>query len=404
MSPLPPASANQLSGNTKVLGALLAVNFIGALGLSLVLPFLVFIVRDYGGGAVVYGVLGAMYPLFQLAGAPLLGRWSDSIGRRKVLLLSQGGTLLSWLVFAAALRLPPNLTAAGLALPLVLIFAARAFDGLTGGNVAVANAYLADLTTEQQRKKYYGWMSAAANVGFIVGPALAGLLGGTALGYQLPIWAAAAVSVAGLGLIALGLPKVESKEEFSANTPWRKLVRLPGVGYLLLLYFLIFLDFNVFYTAFPLHAENEAGLNWSAGQLGTYFAVLSAGMILVQGPLMSRIGHKFSDKLLIFTGLLLLSVCFILLRWREPLPVWAAIPFFALGNGIMWPSVLSHLSQLAGKQHQGAVQGLAGSAGGAASVLGLLAGGFLYDSLQGYTFWLTAGLLGLVAILSRRIK
>ena len=384
--------------------SLLAINFIGALGLSIVLPFLVFVVRDYEGGAIEYGLLGAMYPLFQLIGAPLLGRWSDGVGRRKVLLVSQAGTLLSWVIFAVAFRLPAEHAVFGLALPLLVIYLARAFDGLTGGNVAVANAYLADISTEKQRKKYYGLMSAAANVGFIIGPALAGLLGGTSLKYQLPVWVAGMVSFAGLILIYFGLPKAKRTDEPPAKELIGKLIQLPGVGYLLLLYFLIFLGFNVFYTAFPLHAQNPDGLDWSAGKLGIYFAVLNGCMIIVQGPVLSKIGDRFSDQLLIVVGLFLLTICFALLRWREPVPVWGAILFFAAGNGIMWPSVLSHLSRLAGKQHQGAVQGLAGSAGGAASVLGLLAGGLLYDQLQGYTFWLTAAMLLLVAFLAFRIK
>ena len=120
---------------------ILSVNFIGTLGFSIVLPFLVFLVTRFGGNALVYGLMGATYSLFQLIGAPILGRWSDTYGRRKILLLSQAGTFLSWAIFLGALFLPVTTltrvesTALGsfaVTLPLMALFFARALDGLTG--------------------------------------------------------------------------------------------------------------------------------------------------------------------------------------------------------------------------------------------------------------------------------
>ena len=168
---------------------ILAINFIGALGFGLVLPFLVFLVTRWGGNALVYGVMGATYSAFQLIGAPILGRWSDLYGRKKILLLSQAGTLASWVVFVTAFFVPVRpllrvesdiLGTFTLTLPLVVLFVARAADGITGGNISVANAYLADVTEESQRSTNFGKMAASSNLGFILGPAMAGLLGATA--------------------------------------------------------------------------------------------------------------------------------------------------------------------------------------------------------------------------------
>src|ERR671928_592171 len=126
---------------------LLLINFIGTLGFSIVLPFLVFLVIDLGGNAIVYGILNATYPAFQLIGAPILGRSSDIYGRKKILLLSHGGTLAGWIIFVIALFLPINSlfsidpTIIGsfvITLPLGALFLARSIDGLTGGNVSVA--------------------------------------------------------------------------------------------------------------------------------------------------------------------------------------------------------------------------------------------------------------------------
>ena len=167
---------------------ILWVNFIGSLGFSIVLPFLVFLVTRLGGNALVYGVMGATYSFFQLIGAPVLGRWSDRFGRRKVLLASQLGTLLSWAIFLVALFLPARqmlvvdsaaLGAFVITIPLVALFIARALDGITGGNVSVANAYLADVTAESDRAAAFGKMAVSANLGFIIGPAIAGVLGAT---------------------------------------------------------------------------------------------------------------------------------------------------------------------------------------------------------------------------------
>ncbi|HEY9486671.1 MAG TPA: MFS transporter, partial [Nitrososphaeraceae archaeon] len=183
---------------------LLLINFIGTLGFSIVLPFLVFLVIDFGGNAIIYGILAAMYPAFQLLGAPILGRWSDIYGRKKVLLISHGGTLLGWIFFLFALFLPvenlfnissPFLGTFVITLPLLILFFARSIDGITGGNISVANAYLADISSDENRSKNFGKMAISSNLGFIVGPALAGILGATIYREILPVMAALILSL-----------------------------------------------------------------------------------------------------------------------------------------------------------------------------------------------------------------
>ena len=165
---------------------ILLVNFVGTLGFSIVLPFLVFVVMKFGGNAIVYGLLAATYPAFQLIGSPILGKWSDTYGRKKILLLSNIGTSIGWLLFLFALFLPSNsfnihigIGTFVVVVPLIVLFLARAIDGITGGNISIANAYLADLSSDATRSKNFGKMAISSNLGFIVGPALAGILGGT---------------------------------------------------------------------------------------------------------------------------------------------------------------------------------------------------------------------------------
>ena len=193
---------------------ILLVNFTGTLGFSIVLPFLVFLVMDFGGNAIVFGILSAMYPTFQLIGARVLGRWSDIYGRKKILIVSNVGTFVGWLLFLLSLFLPisklfdVNFTLIGtfvITLPLLVLFVARAIDGITGGNVSVANAYLADISTSENRSRNFGKMAISSNLGFIIGPALAGVLGGTVYGEILPVLAAILISLVTLVIIPFTL-------------------------------------------------------------------------------------------------------------------------------------------------------------------------------------------------------
>jgi MFS transporter, DHA1 family, tetracycline resistance protein len=205
---------------------LLLINFTGTLGFSIVLPFLVFLVTDFGGNALVYGLLSATYPAFQLVGAPILGRWSDIYGRKKVLLLSHAGTLVGWIIFLVALILPVSnmfnvnsaiIGAFVITLPLAVLFLARAVDGLTGGNVSVADAYVADISSDENRSKNFGKMAISSNLGFIVGPALAGTLGATIYGEILPVLADLIVSSVVLVIIIFILK--ESKSSILMEVP-----------------------------------------------------------------------------------------------------------------------------------------------------------------------------------------
>ena len=408
---------------------ILVVNFIGTLGFSLVLPFLVFLVTDWGGNALVYGLTGATYSAFQLVGAPVLGRWSDRYGRRRVLLLSQTGTLVSWLIFLGAFALPRielwrvDSAISGqfvLTLPLLVLIAARALDGVTGGNVSVANAYLADVTTEAQRATAFGQMAVSSNLGFVLGPAIAGVLGGTALGPVVPVGAAAAISlVATLGIL-YRLP--ESNPCVLASNPERlnvrklfgqeqrdcfetrgapklsaaRLVRQRGLPTLLTMHFLVMLSFNFFYVTFPIFAIGVLG--WSLPATGTFFAVMGLLMVVVQGPVYGSVARRVREPLLIVGGSVILAAGFWLFDSRTTVAIYGAVVLMAVGNGVMWPSVQALLSKAAGETYQGAVQGLAGSLGAVASVTGLVLGGLLYATLGPRVFWVSAAVILAVSL------
>jgi MFS transporter, DHA1 family, tetracycline resistance protein len=413
---------------------LLLITFIGTLGFSIVLPFLVFLVIDLGGNAIVYGILSATYPAFQLIGAPILGRWSDIYGRKKILLLSHGGTLAGWIIFLVALFLPVNnlfnidsviIGTFVITLPLVALFLARAIDGLTGGNVSVADAYVADISSDEDRSKNFGKMAISSNLGFIAGPALAGILGATVYGEALPVLAALTLSLVVLAVISFILKETkcsilmkipekndvgrvfsfEPKECYKTANPqrlkFRDVFKLKSISFLLVLYFLIFLGFNIFYTSFPIHVVS--GLGWTVTQMGIFYAVLSGIMALVQGPILRKALKKFSEEKLVIIGSVVLGINFILLVSPDTILIYVAAILFAVGNGLMWPPVMSILANRAGTVYQGTVQGVANSFASLASIIGLLAGGLLYNMLGATTFLVSAGVIFTVFVMSFRL-
>ena len=414
---------------------ILLVNFIGTLGFSIVLPFLIFLIMKFGGDAVVYSLLAATYPAFQLLGSPILGKWSDIYGRKKILLLSNSGTSLGWILFLIALVVPHggtlnvNLVYFGtvmISVPLLFIFLARAIDGITGGNISVANAYLSDVSSDENRSNNFGKMAISSNLGFILGPALAGILGGTVYGALLPVLAALLLSIVTIFVIGFLLKESKAKSNpilisqegtirkvFSqeckdcipsssdVEPKFRDVFKLKHVSFLLMIYFLIFLGFNVYYSSFPTHAANA--LQWSVTQLGIFYAVLSGTMVFIQGPVLKKALKKFSEEKLVIVGSVILGTNFVLFLSNNIIFICTAVVLFAVGNGLMWPSFMSILSKSAGPVHQGAIQGIAGSFGGVASIIGLIAGGVLYNLIGGTTFLISAAIIFSVFVMCFRI-
>ena len=412
----------------------LLVNFIGMLGYSIVIPILVFLVNRFGGNEFIYGLLGSIYSVFQLIGAPLLGRWSDSIGRRRVLLISQTGTFLAWGLFIVALLIPnealvavdaPVMGSFLISFPLILLFFARALDGLTGGNVSVANAYLSDISTDANRKANFGKMGSSSSMGFIIGPVLAGVLGATFLGELLPVMVAAAISLLAIFVIQYYLPEsrpelvppdwhnlhlkklfqVEHKECYEmrdcTDTTFLSLLRQPHILLLYSIYFFVFLGFSFFYAGFPIFASRDLG--WDTGQLGLFFAVSSGIMVVIQGPVLTYLSDKVKESHLVLLGSLIIGIGFFLFPFGASW-VWVAVSMLSIGNGLMWPSYMAILSEAGTKSNQGTIQGYANSMGSLASILGLVLGGVLFGLAGPKVFYLAGSFLLVIFGLSFRLK
>ena len=270
-------------------------------------------------------------------------------------------------------------------------------------------------------------MAISSNLGFIVGPALAGILGATIYGETLPVLAALFLSLATLAVISLVLKEsrpsavievsekqresiakvfaFECKECYKPSNPKRlkflAAFNLKFIPFMLLLYFLIFLGFNIFYTSFPIHVIS--GLGWTVSEMGIFFAVLSGMMVLVQGPILRRALKKFSEQKLVIIGSVILGTNFALLISNTAVLIYGAAVLFAFGNGLMWPSVMSILSKRAGTLYQGAVQGVASIFASLANIIGLTSGGILYILIGATTFLISAAVIFTVFILSFRL-
>ena len=285
-------------------------------------------------------------------------------------------------------------------LPLLLLILARASDGITAGNISIANAYLSDVSTPEDRSRNFGRMSAASSLGFILGPAVAGVVGTDVNAAYLAI----AVSLVGLFCIwfflkeSLVKPLSESpcgsqtKRQMGAEIrdcnekttkSFDKLIARKPLLHLFVLYFVIYLGFNIFYSTFPLMAKTV--LSWSPSQLGTFFSTMGACLVVVQTFVLPRLSKYLSETQLLMFGAALLATAKALLMFESQF-IWFVPVFFALGNGLLWPSYLTILSSQGDSSEQGSIQGYGSSFGSMASIIGLLAGSLLFSQFGSAVF------------------
>ncbi len=317
---------------------LLAVVFVDLLGFSLILPLLPFYAETFGASATMVGFLVASYAVAQLFGAPILGGLSDRYGRRPVLFVSIVGTAIGFLLF-------------GLAHSLWMLFASRILDGITGGNISVAQAYVSDVSTPKNRARNFGLIGAAFGLGFIIGPAMGGFL--SRWSYTLPVFIGAGMATFNAIAVLFFLPESVPPERRShARTrPWRKmsagmrhLMSADRASGLLRIRFFYGLAFATFETIFPLYAQYHLSL--TAEKTGYVLAYVGITIVIVQGGLVGRVSRRFSENGLILGMLALMAGG--LLAWgfapTVPILLVVLLPISFAGGvfGAVSRSALSH--------------------------------------------------------------
>jgi len=426
-------------GKTKYnLTPVYLINFIGSLGFSIVVPFLVFLNGEFGGNAFIFGILLAMYSLFQIPGATILGNLSDRIGRKKVLILSQAGTLICWGIYIIALLAPKitifsvedgTLDAFTFTLPLLLLFIARGFDGLTGGNIAVANAYLADVSTKEQLTVRLGHNSLAYNLGFVGGPVIGGILaslidGAYAEKAMLPILAAFFLSAFCLFVVfkLKKSPKFEEKEKKIVTdivpsyipkketsflvdvekSNLKSLWKIKYVSYIAIIYFFLNLTISYIAVVFPLHTQTVLG--WSAMDLAIFFAIGAVVMIIAEGPLLSKLSRKISDAMINVLGFIALTASYVFLVWTDSIEsLLAAAVAFGIGFSFTTTAIQALISKRVSAKLQGTLHGTLATIMAMGGVIGMISGGFLFDVIEEGVYLMAAIIAGILLVMSTRL-
>jgi DHA1 family tetracycline resistance protein-like MFS transporter len=389
------------------------------LGLTIMLPLLPFYAEHFGASPSVVGLLVSVYAVCQLIAGPILGQISDRAGRKPVLTVSQMGTFVGFLVLAYA----PSLT---------FVFLGRIIDGLTAGNLSIAQAYIADVTAPRDRAKAFAIIGIAFGIGFLIGPGASGYLT-SHYGYQVPILCAAALSflsILGTTFLLPAVPPLPEGElaataQQELNAPvapggkrlklfdWGTYVqyfRRPVLGGLLVEFFLFTFAFATFTSGFALFAERRFtwhGLAFGPKEVGYVFMWSGFLGIIVQGSMrqgsmVKRIGEVRLVTLGFFfgaAGYALLGVSYGVVF----LLIAASVSSF--GTGILRPALTSLITQQVGRSEQGVVLGLNQSLLSIAQIVGPAIAGALIDAghLSLWAFW-AAVVMGVALILNLRAR
>ena len=410
------------------------------LGLTIIIPLMPLYAAAFGASAFMIGLLGAAYPAMQFIGAPLLGRISDRFGRKPVLVISQIGTFIGFLVLALAGNL-------------WVLFLARLIDGISGANIATAQAAISDSTTEKTRTQGLGLLGAAFGLGFIIGPIIAFVsLAASGNDYRVPALVAAGFSLASIILTASWfketLPeelrgKTDKKSAFSLQAMFKALQN-PAVGLLLVLMFAQQIAFGGFEQFLALFTMNRLGMNASSNSL--IFIFVGVIVVAVQGGLIGRWSRKYGDRKLIYAGLATLAIGLTMTAFtpRQPLPSYSQAELAAelqvgdefragehpttqglevdipsdenkgwlglgwilvamipasIGGGILQPAVNSLLSKRVAKDEIGGTLGISAAFLSGANALAPLLMGILFQSFGSTAPFLFGGLLMLTLLI-----
>lgn len=361
--------------------------FIDLLGFGIIIPLLPFYAESFGASALTIGLLGTSFSLMQFVFSPIWGRWSDRIGRKPIILLGLMGSCLSYLTLA-------------LSTSLTLLFVARIIGGIAGANIPAAQAYIADVTTPQNRARGMGLIGAAFGLGFIFGPAIGGLL--SRVSPETPMWFASALCLANFVAAWFLLP-----ESRTADNTTKRLGRLeafrhamgrPTLLLLLSLYFIVTLAFSGFETTFALFSQAKFGFTTST--IGFVFAFIGVVLATVQGVLVGSVVRVVGERRLIPLAILAIAIGIGLIPFVWSIPtLLGALGVLAVGMGFNNPSLTSMVSKLADPDDQGGILGLASSIASLGRVVGPVWGGYLYDAYGMTAPYLSAAGLMMIAFL-----
>ncbi len=386
------------------LGTVFLIVFIDLIGFGIVIPILPLYAEEFGPSPIVFGLLMASFSAMQFLFAPILGRLSDRVGRRPVLLVSLVGSAVGYLIF-------------GFAGSLFMLFFSRIIDGISGGNISTAQAVIADITPPKERAKGMGMIGAAFGLGFILGPAVGGLL--VQVRPWLPGVAAAVASLIAFAMVWAFLPETldpESRREARRHpltiASLAEALAHPHVGACLLMVFFVIFAFSNFETTFAQFATNAHAFTRSS----VYWLFVYAGVLgaLVQGGLVRYLAPRYGEIRLVVVGTTVSCLALGIMPYVETRAVlMGVLALLALGQGIASPSLSSLTSTLVGADEVGGVMGVFQAMSSLGRILGPFWGevvfgrlGFAWPYRTGSVFMLLAAIVAFLTAVNmrRRVK
>jgi len=378
--------------------AIFLIVAVDVLGLTIMIPLLPFYAEKLGATPFQVGWLIGAYAACQLISGPLLGRISDKTGRKPLLLVSQVGTFIGFIITAFA----PNL---------VILFIARMIDGSTAGNLSLAQAYISDITKPEERAKSFGVIGIAFGIGFLIGPAVSGILAKS--DYRYPVFAAAGLSALSILATSMLLPKATPAKNDDGRRlsliawgEYAKYFRDPILATRLWQFLLFAFPFSMFTAGFPLFAERR--LMWHGAPFGpeqTGFVYAWAGFlgILTQGPALGKLVKKFGEAALNRVGFASYVVGYALLGVSHSIPMLALAATVTAFGGFIRPTLTSLITQASPRSEQGSVLGLTQSLTSVATIAAPPFAGFLIQHGALTTYGMAAAAItGLGLVLASR--
>jgi len=379
----------------KSLLTIFLIVFIDLLGFGIILPLLPYIAEIYKATSLQIGLLTAVYSFFQLIASPILGRLSDRYGRKKLLIISQIGSAVGYLVLGMAGNLP-------------LLFLSRIIDGITGGNISIAQAYIADVTTKENRAKGMGMIGAAFGLGFIFGPAIGGFL--SKFSFSTPAYFATAISLLSVFATIFFLKETvdEEKAMVSPKTKlnlkeFKRVLSIYPIGILIVVFFIVNLASSIQQGNFALWTQKT--FNYGPAQNGWLFAYIGVLAVIVQLRVLPFLTKKFNEKTILFISLIFLFLGLVLIP-LIPTPNFLYISLFFLpfGFGLSNPTIQALASENVPKEEYGGTLGFLQSAGSFGRIIGPILGGVVFEFFGKDNAFYLAGFIVLVILVYSKLN
>lgn len=345
--------------------------FVDVLGLTLVLPLLPFYAEHFGASPLMVGALTASYAACQFVSGPILGRISDRVGRKPTLLASQAGTFIGFLILGAAGSLP-------------ILFLGRVIDGVTAGNLSIAQAYISDVTRPENRTKAFALIGIAFGTGFLLGPAISGVLAHR-FGFGSPAYAAAALSFTSILVTWRLLPDVKPAQHATLppgrSRAFRQLFVRPAPRQRLLQFLAFTLSFSTLVGGLAMFLERQLGFDVKdTGYIYAFSGFIGA---VIQGGVIGRLVRRVGEVRLARYGFMTMAIGYAFLGYVATLPALLTLTAFtSFGVAVVRPALTTLLTKSVGPDEQGSVLGVSQSVNSVAQILGPLAAGVLIEHGQ----------------------